>query len=62
MYYKHPHKKKNTSACVYVTALLVCAESELGPAEKILCPDDDSDEVTNDEYEDNLVKLFQQLK
>ena len=25
--------------------------------ERILCPDDDSDEVTNDEYEDDLVKL-----
>lgn len=36
--------------------------SELGPAENIPCSGDDSDEVTKDEYEDDLVKLPQQLK
>ena len=30
--------------------------SELGPAENIRCPDDDSDEVTKDEYEDDPKK------
>ena len=36
--------------------------SELGPAENIRCPDDDSDEVTKDEYEDDPEKMSQQLK
>ena len=36
--------------------------SELGPAENIRCPDDDSDEVTKDEYEDDPEKTSQQLK
>ena len=36
--------------------------SELGLAENILCPDDDSDEVTKDEYEDDPEKMSQELK
>ena len=56
-------KKISTVYQHYLSVYCICRfMSELGPAENIPCPDDDSDEVTKDEYEDDPEKMSQQLK